>query len=101
MFRTAYAGSWNLISRAVFGLVLVAQHIQIRLVARRRQAVLLKRLQHGAARLVRMGAVAKAAVGRELEYVTEIMRQLLRLNIKRAEALYPRNVDERSAVGMR
>lgn len=57
------------------------------------------RLAHGAAGLVRVGAVAKAAIGRETEYLTEIMAYLLRLHVEGAEAFDARRVDDPAASG--
>ena len=79
---------------AVFVLVLVVEHREVTLVAALGDVVVLDSLQHGAARLVGVGAVAEAALLAVLEDFAEVAGQLLALHVERAEALDARGVDE-------
>ena len=79
---------------AVFVLVLVVEHREVALIAALGDVVVLDSLQHGAARLVGMGAIGEAALLRELENLAEIAGQLFTLHIERTEALDAWGVDE-------
>ena len=84
-----------LIRFAVFVLVLVVEHRQVRLVAAGGDEVIVEGLQHGTARLVGVGAVGEAALPRELEKLLEIAGQLFALHVEGAEALDARGVNKK------
>ena len=78
----------------VFFLFLVVEHTQVRCVARLTDALLCHGLQHGATRLVPVGAVPIAAVGRLAEDFGKVVAYFFRLHVEGAETFDARRVDE-------
>ena len=93
-FSSVVLITFFLISLAVFPLLLIVEHAEVGGIARLADATLFYGLAHGAVRLMGVGAVAIAAVGRDGEYLAEVMTNLLLFHIEGAEALHSRCVNE-------
>ena len=79
---------------AVFVLVFVVEHREIRLIAALGDVVVFDSLEHGTAGLMGVGAVAEAALFGELKDFLEVAGQFFALHVERAEAFDARGVDE-------
>ena len=83
----------------IFVLVLILQHGEITLITALGNVMFRHGLAHGTSWLMGMGTVGETTVLGELEDLTEITRQLFLLDIKGAEALDSRRVDEPAPTG--
>ena len=96
---TVWGVGEHLVSLAILGLVLVVEHGEVALVAGKGDAMLVDGSQDGTAGLVGVGAVAKAAVGPDLEYLAEVVADLGLLHVISAEALDARSVNDVTSGG--
>ena len=86
----------RLIRLPVFCLILVFEHPHIGIISALGNIMLLYGLNYGTSRLMRMGAVAEAAVFGHLEYFREISAYLTWLHVEGAKPLYSGRVDSPS-----
>ena len=89
------------ISLAVLWVGGIVEYAQVACVARLAYEAIVHGLQHGAPRLVGVGAIVVAAAGRGAEYLGKVVRHLALVEVDGAETLYSRGVDEVSAAWQR
>ena len=82
-----------LVGLAIFVLVLILQHGEIRLITALCDIMVLHSLEHRTTWLMGMAAIGEATLLGELEDFLEVACQLLALHVERAEALDARSVD--------
>ena len=86
-----------LVACPILAFFLILEHAEVRLVARLADVVFFDSAAYGTTRLVAVGTVAVAAIGRGFEYFGKIVADLFFLHVEGAEALDARRVDEVAA----